>query len=133
MGDVRLSTGGDGFAVTTGTTPLLRLEDRARRLTQYHRGDQCAVAHDGETRRVERNAAVTVRRPVDWINDDRECSLTGDTGLFAHHSIAGANQYPTCDVVGRDVEVILRRSIPRESPAPMSLDGFANLLRAVTQ
>jgi hypothetical protein len=29
--------------------------------------------------------------------------------------------------------VILRRSIPRESPAPMSLDGFANLLGAVTQ
>jgi hypothetical protein len=53
--------------------------------------------------------------------------VTRDTGLFTHYPKTRTAEHPACDVVGRDVEVILRRPIAGESASAVRLDGLTNL------
>ena len=133
FGDLRFTTRRDRDAVATSATPLFGLKDRARRLIHHQRRDEFVIAKHREARRVERNAAIAVRRTVDRIDDHGELAVARHARLFTHHSKSGAAKHTPRDVVGHDVEVILRRSIPRESATAVRLDGFANLVCALRE
>ena len=102
----------------------------ARRLVHHERRDEFVVAQHREARRIERDAAIAVRRPVDRIDDHRELAVARDPRLFTHDAEPGAAEHTPRDVVGRHVEVILRRSIPRKSSTAMRLHRFTNLVCA---
>lgn len=112
------------------TTPFLRFEDGAGRLIHHQRRHQFAVVQHGEARRVKRDTSVTVRRSVDWIDDDGELPVTRYTGLFAHDPESGATKDAPRDLIGRDIQVILRRAIAGETSSTMDQDRFADLLCA---
>jgi len=112
------------------TTPFLRFEDGAGRLIHHQRRHQFAVVQHGEARRVKRDTSVTVRRSIDWIDDDGELPVASYTGLFAHDPESGATKDAPCDVIGGEVQVILRRAFTGETSSTVDLHRFANLLRA---
>ena len=128
--DLNLSADPDALAIARGAARLLRLKDRARRLVHHEAGDEFLAAQHRQARRVERHAAVTVGRTVDWVDHHRELAAARDARLFTHNSKSRAAQDTKRDLVRHEVQVILRRAHTRKSTPAMVFHGFANLERA---
>lgn len=123
----------DGDAVAGGATAQLPLEHGAGCLISYESGDELVAAQDRDTRRKEWHATIAVRGSVNWIDDDREIAAAGRSRLFTDHPKASTAQNPARNLVGGDVQVVLRGAIARKATAAMVLHRFANLVRALTK
>jgi hypothetical protein len=85
--------------VTRRARTLLRFENVTRGMILHQTHDQLRPTHYGQTRRVKRNPAVTVRRTVNWIYNHSDVTITRDARFFTHHPQPGTAKNAQRDFV----------------------------------
>jgi hypothetical protein len=99
----------------------------------HERRNEIILAKHGETRGEKRHTVITVRRPVDRVDDDGVLAVARDSRLFTHDAKSRAVQHAQRDFIGDYIESILRRSQTRKTFMKSGLDEFADLVRAVAK
>lgn len=114
LGELVKATRANGHAVARRSRAQFGFVDRTGRLVANETGDELTVVQHRETRRVERDASIAVRRSIDGIDDDGDVAVTRDAGLFRDHAVPRASQHAKRDVVGHEIEVVLSWTLARE-------------------